>query len=243
MESFPSGFVAHKVFIDVAERRNRKLKEDLKALRQAVVNEFKKTTDFFVVVKHEFHCEIDEQQRKECYNNVKTELERRGFFVKGHFVGLRSVRLLISSVKHKPNDHKWNQEIKRFARKHTSSVTSRRSSVSGSAQGSALPETKSSKPASRKNRTVKRALKGPDSSSDSDVEEIPYLNAEQFLKRVGSDGNTSDNPCDGDLFRILDEKPEEEKDGGDGQHLIASESLDADEAQHPEAQHSEEKKS
>lgn len=122
MDSFPETFVATKVNIDVAMNRGKKIEHDIKILRKKIYSSFQGVTDFYVPISHEFQCDCSPEEKKNCYTQIKDELEERGFVVKGNIVG-NTIHLLIASNQPRSNDSRWNEIMKQFVERPSSIST------------------------------------------------------------------------------------------------------------------------
>jgi len=113
MDKFPSTFCATKVHIEVTLNRGQKIHEDLKTLRNKIVSAFKDHAEYHACLSYFFTSDCTASQRKDCYLQVKGELEERQFIVQGKLKG-KLLKMLISSEKAKHNDHKWTMAVLEF---------------------------------------------------------------------------------------------------------------------------------
>jgi hypothetical protein len=113
MESFPTIFVATKVSTDVIQNRHKKIEQDMKILRQKIVNSFQGRTQYHTKIKHQLLPDLNESEQREYYKIIKKELEERGFTVRGE-ISNGIISLIIFS--HAPRTNEMEKILKQYTR-------------------------------------------------------------------------------------------------------------------------------
>jgi hypothetical protein len=148
MDQFPDLFQATKIHVDVSLNRGKKIEEDVTVLRKKIVKAFKNLTQYYVEISHDFVSEFTLEDCRNCYLQIKRELEGRGFVVKGKFQD-HALKMLVACINPRNMNHKWNLIFKKFLERPlhvpvsppsrlpspTESIYSARSAMSGSVSG------------------------------------------------------------------------------------------------------------
>jgi hypothetical protein len=113
MDKFPDLFQATKIHVDVSLNRGKKIEEDVTVLRKKIVKAFKNLTQYYVEISHDFVSEFTPEDCRNCYMQIKTELEGRGFVVKGKFQD-HALKILVACINPRNMNHKWNLIFKKF---------------------------------------------------------------------------------------------------------------------------------
>ena len=128
METFPTKFFARNVQSDIDQNRMKKIEQELKIIRNKIVDSFQSSVSYHSEVQHDLLPDLSEDEQKSFYCMIKDELSQRGFTVRGKFNN-GQLHLIIFS------NEPRTTEMDRVLRPKTEVKRSRSSSVDAHSSG------------------------------------------------------------------------------------------------------------
>ena len=218
MDSYPNKFFARNVQSDINLNRLRKIEDELKIIRNKIVDSFQTSVSYHSEVHHDLLPDLSEDEQKSFYCMIKDELSQRGFTVRGK-CGDGQLHLVIFT--NEPRTTELDRVLRKKPEAMSTSTRSRSSSVDAHTDRrrtgvtSAIPKLPgaavSLKPASqqvsknrsaslqgRRNSLQNSVLQGSSSLSSlssisSTKSKIPILQQHALAKRPLSQPSTPSN--------------------------------------------------
>ena len=126
MNNFPVKFFAHHVQTDVEQNRMKKIEQELKIIRNKIVDSFQSSVSYHSEVQHDLLPDLTEDEKKSFYCTIKDELSKRGFTVRGKCTDGQLSLIIFSNA---PRTVEMDRILKQYV--DQSGRRSRSSSVGG----------------------------------------------------------------------------------------------------------------
>jgi hypothetical protein len=126
MNNFPVKFFAHHVQTDVEQNRMKKIEQELKIIRNKIVDSFQSSVSYHSEVQHDLLPDLTEDEKKSFYCTIKDELSKRGFTVRGKCTNGQLSLIIFSNA---PRTVEMDRILKQYV--DQSGRRSRSSSVGG----------------------------------------------------------------------------------------------------------------
>lgn len=115
LDKFPKTFVARKIKTNIAGNRFKRIEQDMKRFRKKIVDKFNTSVKYDIRVTHELLPELTEDEQKEFYNIMKTDLKNRGFTVRGTITGGPRQRVITFIIfTNKPKSSEIHRVLKEY---------------------------------------------------------------------------------------------------------------------------------
>ena len=139
MDTFPMKFFAQNVQTDIEQNRMKKIDQELKIIRNKIVDSFESSVSYHSEVQHDLLPELTEDEQKGFYCMIKEELSQRGFAVRGKCTNGQLSLIIFSNA---PRTTEMDRVLKQYGGDPVSS-RSRSSSIDRSKPTQTKPKVQS----------------------------------------------------------------------------------------------------